>query len=320
MTILLFSSVSARSYEGAGGWQAYYNAEIRNNGLEHYDEKRIKRLKDSYNLDWYLEYCGDPTAKAKDLSKMSFFARKAEKKLQKKCRVKLDNLSEQEARSLVIYKTNFAKVGQLDPRINAKILEMIEDVRKNQDKGKYGYLSDFIYSDDVLFGIIFMEQNNISFSEYKRAYYGSREIENARQKALKEKYDIDWIKRECGDDNELEEYIYCSYEVLEGHDQCTKEMYNRICEGNFTTSDIFCSCAHNMEIFRTNEAYKSTDTLIGALGNANPLNRTAFYEMLIKFNKQLYKESLTTEYFLELIINGSKEQINIESRSLIQLN
>jgi len=67
------------------------------------DLKRIERLRREYDLDWYHEYCGDPWTRDKEGSSG--------------CIEKFNNLSEAEAKSLIIYKTNFSDPELVDPEL-----------------------------------------------------------------------------------------------------------------------------------------------------------------------------------------------------------
>lgn len=186
------------------------------------DKNRIDRIRREYSLDWYFNYCGDPSDNGE--------------REDKGCEGKLDNLSDSEERALIIYDTNFLGPDAIDPRLREKVLEIISDVRDNGDKGKYGRQSDFIYSTDVMLGIILMEQTQKSLSEYKWAYakvkylYDNTEYrklqgklndrervfrmvesdyEKDRINKMKEEYNFEFFYKRCGDRDYGDYFEFC---------------------------------------------------------------------------------------------------------------
>ena len=246
-TVILFILVglinfSNESLAGLGGEKLIpfipkYNKDIsksfESERLINLDLKRIERLRREYDFDWHHEYCGDPLTRDKEDSSG--------------CIEKLNNLNEAETKSLIIYKTNFSDPELVDAVITEQVLKIIEDVRVNEDKGEYGYLSEFVYDKDVLLGVIFLQSTRESISRFKQAYADKKRIER-----LSEKYDLNVLERRCGKRDYTEHFDSC-YDIgdVDGTPECIVEMHNKFCgpggEANPLYYSSICTCSPKLE-------------------------------------------------------------------------
>lgn len=309
--------------------QTYSETNDLSKGIEELDRTRILRIKREYSIDWYYKYCGDP----RDNSEREDF----------KCRFKLENLTEQEERSLLVFKTNFLDSwNSIDPRLNKKVLEIINDVRDNEDKGKYGRQSKFVYSPDVMLGIILMEQSLEVLAEYKWAYakvrylYDREEFRNIRDSLssrernlriieskyererlllLQSRHNFDLINDRCGD----EDYTgyFEAYGEIDERDyhvpDCIQEYANKIytAKGDYREYTL-CTCSPKLSSFVEDLSLADIASVLVAHYNEiysdarnDVVENGIFLDIIGKKDKLSAKESKVVNlYFMKDVLLG----------------
>lgn len=228
------------------------------------DLDRITRLRRDYDMDWYVEYCGSP-----ELNISADIAATIE---EERCISKLNNLSESELKSLIIYKTNFTDPETVSPQITEKTYEILRDIKDKGVNSKYYAFEDFIYSPDVLLGIIYMKGDSTSDSFYEKIYY-----EEGRLERLKEEYDFSVLDKRCGDTDKSINFHFCEDDLSSKRiiDQCIYDNYQKACfNGGYVDNESFyqslvCSCSPEVNNVLMDLSLEEIKSLLVVYANDN---------------------------------------------------